>query len=88
MKIVTDCAADMPADELQSLDITQAPLFIRFPEGEEVAMACQVQNASTRPTNSMGPEARRLLSGIYDRFDEGLATADLVAARTLVEQLG
>jgi len=34
------------------------------------------------------PEARRLLSGIYDRFDEGLATADLVAARALVEQLG
>lgn len=34
MKIVTDCAADMPADELQALDITQAPLWIQFPEGE------------------------------------------------------
>lgn len=34
MKIVTDCAADMPADELQELGITQAPLFIQFPEGE------------------------------------------------------
>lgn len=34
MKIVTDCAADMPADELKNLGITQAPLFIRFPEGE------------------------------------------------------
>ena len=34
MKIVTDCAADMSAEELQELDITQAPLFIQFPEGE------------------------------------------------------
>ncbi len=34
MKIVTDCAADMPAEELESLEITQAPLFIQFPEGE------------------------------------------------------
>ena len=34
MKIVTDCAADMPAEELAALGITQAPLFIQFPEGE------------------------------------------------------
>ncbi|HEY5902239.1 MAG TPA: DegV family protein [Anaerolineales bacterium] len=34
MKIVTDCAADIPADELKRLDIVQAPLFIQFPEGE------------------------------------------------------
>lgn len=34
MKIVTDCAADMPADELEALGIVQAPLYIRFPEGE------------------------------------------------------
>jgi DegV family protein with EDD domain len=34
MKIVTDCAADMPAQELEELEITQAPLFIQFPEGE------------------------------------------------------
>jgi hypothetical protein len=32
-------------------------------------------------------EARRLLSETYDRFDQGLATADLVAARRLVEEL-
>ena len=32
-------------------------------------------------------EARGLLSGIYERFDQGLATADLVAARRLVEDL-
>lgn len=34
MKIVTDCAADMSAEELEQLAITQAPLFIQFPEGE------------------------------------------------------
>src|SRR5512139_865943 len=34
MKIVTDCAADMSEEELEELDITQAPLFIQFPEGE------------------------------------------------------
>ncbi len=34
MKIVTDCAADLPAEELEALDITQAPLFIQFPDDE------------------------------------------------------
>jgi DegV family protein with EDD domain len=34
MKIVTDCAADLTAEELEELDITSAPLFIHFPEGE------------------------------------------------------
>ena len=34
MKIVTDCAADMPKEEMERLGIVQAPLFIQFPEGE------------------------------------------------------
>jgi DegV family protein with EDD domain len=34
MKIVTDCAADMSNEELEKLNIVQAPLFIQFPEGE------------------------------------------------------
>lgn len=34
MKIVTDCAADMTAEELEQLEVTQAPLYIQFPEGE------------------------------------------------------
>lgn len=34
MKIVTDCAADMPAEEREALGVVQAPLFIQFPEGE------------------------------------------------------
>jgi DegV family protein with EDD domain len=34
MKIITDCAADLPWDEVASLDVTVAPLYIQFPEGE------------------------------------------------------
>jgi DegV family protein with EDD domain len=34
MKIVTDCAADMPPAELQAYGVVQAPLWIQFPEGE------------------------------------------------------
>lgn len=34
MKIVTDCAADLSAQELEEWEVTQAPLFIQFPEGE------------------------------------------------------
>ncbi len=34
MKVVTDCAADMSAEELEQLGVIAAPLFINFPEGE------------------------------------------------------
>ena len=34
MKIVTDCAADLPLEEKESLGIVEAPLFINFPDGE------------------------------------------------------
>jgi DegV family protein with EDD domain len=34
MKIVTDCAADLPAEEREELGIIEAPLYIQFPEGE------------------------------------------------------
>lgn len=34
MKIVTDCAADMPPEERTALGIIEAPLYIQFPEGE------------------------------------------------------
>lgn len=38
MKIVTDCAADLSAEELEQFGILAAPLFINFPEGEVNAM--------------------------------------------------
>jgi DegV family protein with EDD domain len=34
MKIVTDSAADLPVEEAKLLDVTVAPLYIQFPEGE------------------------------------------------------
>lgn len=34
MKIVTDCAADIPAEEREELGIIEAPLYIQFPESE------------------------------------------------------
>ena len=34
MKIVTDCGADLSAEEIASFGITVAPLYIQFPEGE------------------------------------------------------
>ena len=34
MRIVTDCAADLPADELRKYGIVEAPLYIQFPQGE------------------------------------------------------
>jgi DegV family protein with EDD domain len=34
VKIITDRAADMPAEEVAGLDISVAPLFINFPEGQ------------------------------------------------------
>lgn len=34
MKILTDCAADMPVDELAEFGIGQSPLYIQFPDGE------------------------------------------------------
>ena len=34
MKIVTDCAADLPPEDRQEFGIIEAPLYIQFPEGE------------------------------------------------------
>jgi DegV family protein with EDD domain len=34
MKLVTDCAADLPAAEVSELGVVVAPLYIQFPEGE------------------------------------------------------
>jgi DegV family protein with EDD domain len=34
IRIVTDCAADLPKEELKKLGIIQVPLYIQFPEGE------------------------------------------------------
>ena len=56
MKIVTDCAADMPNEELERLGVVQAPLFIQFPEGEVNA-----GHSGTRPKGrGPGIQLRRM----------------------------
>lgn len=55
MKIVTDSAADMPAAELERLGITQAPLFIQFPEGEVSSADISADEFYDR-LNAMYPE--------------------------------
>ena len=78
MQIVTDCAADMSEEELQELGITQAPLYIQFPEGEVNSadisadtfydrLEAMQQDAPTTAMPSTG-----LLAELYAR----LATAD------------
>jgi DegV family protein with EDD domain len=77
MKIVTDCAADLPAEELKDLEITQAPLFIQFPEGE-------VNSADLTPDQfydrleAMQPDIPTTAlpsSGVFEEIYRGLASA-------------
>ena len=41
-----------------------------------------------RATQGQGNEGRRELASLYDRFTEGFGTADPVAAKQLLDQLG
>src|SRR5512138_1300995 len=78
MKIVTDCAADMTEEEMKELGITQAPLYIQFPEGE-VSSAEIAPDAFYDRLEAMQPEipttampSAGLMADIYSR----LAAAD------------
>lgn len=74
MKIVTDCAADMSEQELKELGITEAPLYIQFPEGE-ISSADLSADAFYDRLEAMRPEipttampSTGLLAGIYSRL--------------------
>jgi DegV family protein with EDD domain len=74
MRIVTDCAADMPGDELEELGITEAPLYIQFPDGE-VSSADISADAFYDRLEAMRPEipttampSAGLLAEIYARL--------------------
>ena len=41
-----------------------------------------------RVTQGQGNEGREELASLYDRFTEGFGTADLVAAKQLLDELG
>ena len=78
MKIVTDCAADMPNEELERLGIVQAPLFIQFPEGEVNAMEISADEFYNR-LEAMRPQiptTAQPSSGIFAELYRKLALTE------------
>ena len=78
MKIVTDCAADMTAEELEKLGITQAPLFIQFPEGEVSSLDISADEFYNR-LETMRPKiptTAQPSSGIFAEIYRKLAQAE------------
>ena len=76
MRIVTDCAADLTPEEIEANDITVAPLFINFPDGEINSMDLSPDEFYTRlermfpqiPTTSQ-PSAG-IFKEIYQKIGE------------------
>jgi DegV family protein with EDD domain len=70
MKIVTDCAADLRADELESLGIIQAPLYIQFPEGEVNATDISADEFYNRleAMRPAIPSTAQPSSGVFDEI--------------------
>lgn len=75
MKIVTDCAADMPAGELEELDVVQAPLFIQFPEGEVNAAEISADDFYNRleAMRPAVPTTAQPSSGLFEELYRKLA---------------
>lgn len=77
MNIVTDCAADMSAEELEQLNITQAPLFIQFPDGELNSADISADDFYNRleAMRPAIPTTAQPSSGIFAELYRKLATA-------------
>jgi len=78
MKIVTDCAADMSPEELHELDVTQAPLFIQFPEGEVNSADISADNFYNRleAMRPAIPTTAQPSSGIFAELYRRIAQAE------------
>jgi DegV family protein with EDD domain len=78
MKIVTDCAADMPAEELAALGVTQAPLFIQFPDGEVSSADISADEFYDRleAMHPAIPKTAQPSSGIFAQIYRQLAETD------------
>lgn len=75
MKIVTDCAADLTPDEIDANDISVAPLFIHFPEGEISALEITPDDFYSR-LRAMAPQIPSTAQpspGIFSNIYEKLA---------------
>jgi predicted ATPase len=75
----SDAAAEDCFDQAAQMAREQGALFW------ELRVALSV--ARLRVSQGRRHEARAPLASVYDRFTEGFATADLQAARTLLEEL-
>jgi DegV family protein with EDD domain len=74
MKIVTDCAADLSKSEIDELEITIAPLFIQFPNGEVNAIDITPDEFYER-LKSMAPKiptTAQPSAGIFTSIYKGL----------------
>ena len=76
MKIVTDCAADLPPEERDTLGIIEAPLYIQFPEGE-VNSADLTADEFYNRLEAMRPQipttalpSSSLFAGLYQKLAE------------------
>ncbi len=78
MKIVTDCAADMPIEELRANEITQAPLLIQFPEGEINSADIEADDFYNRLEKMRPaiPTTAQPSSGVFAKIYRELATKD------------
>ena len=78
MKVVTDCAADMSAEEMEQLDIMQAPLFIHFPEGEVNAIEISADDFYNRleAMRPAIPTTAQPSAGIYAELYRKIAEKD------------
>jgi len=78
MKIVTDSAADMTAEEILALGVTQAPLFIQFPEGEVSSADITADEFYTRleAMRPALPKTAQPSSGIFAEIYRRLAETD------------
>ena len=76
MKIVTDCAADLSAEERKELGVVEAPLYIQFPEGEIDATDITPDDFYNRleAMRPAIPTTAQPSSGLFAELYEKLAT--------------
>ncbi len=77
MKIVTDSAADLSAEEMDALDITQAPLYIQFPDREidPARIDCDVFYDRLAAMHPQIPKTAQPSSGLFSQIYRDLLAA-------------
>jgi hypothetical protein len=78
--------ADREFHEVEAMGLLSQSTRGRQPTGNDVFTRCD-QPARLFRDQGRGPEAGACLQPIYDRFTEGFGTADLGAAKQLLDEL-